>query len=94
MEDVIHNFIIFLGDTNSSDEDSSDGNSDSAVVLILKMWNHLCLILFPYNAGKWTDVFGIGCSVKFLSPHLSIFGDFLCRAHYGLSLNRWQYRCQ
>jgi hypothetical protein len=29
MEDVIDNFIINLGDTDSSDEDSSDGDSDS-----------------------------------------------------------------
>jgi hypothetical protein len=29
MEDVTDNFIINLGDTDSSDEDSSDGDSDS-----------------------------------------------------------------
>jgi inhibitor of KinA sporulation pathway (predicted exonuclease) len=29
MEDVIDNFIISLGDTDSRDEDTSDGDSDS-----------------------------------------------------------------
>jgi hypothetical protein len=79
MEDVIHNFIIKLGDTDSSDEDSSD--CVVTVVPIPKMWNHLCLISFPYSVGKWTDVFGIECSVKFLPPRLSISGDFSWRAH-------------
>jgi hypothetical protein len=45
------------------------------------MWNHLCLISFPYSAGKWTDVFGIECSINFLPPRLSISGDFSWRAH-------------
>jgi hypothetical protein len=38
------------------------------VVLIPKIRNHLCLISFPYCAGKRTDVFQIECSIKFLSP--------------------------
>jgi hypothetical protein len=49
MEDIIDNFIINLGDT--------DSDEDVTVVLIWKMCNHLCLISFPYSAGKWTDVF-------------------------------------
>jgi hypothetical protein len=73
MKDVVENLIINLGDTDSS--------GDSAVVPTPKMWNHLCLISFPYSASKCTDVFGIECSVKFPPPRLSISGDFSWRAH-------------
>jgi hypothetical protein len=36
------------------------------VVLILKLWNHVCLISFPCSAGKVTDV--LECSVKSSCP--------------------------
>jgi hypothetical protein len=38
------------------------------VVLMPKTWNHVCLISFPYCDGKCTDVFEMGCSVKFPRP--------------------------
>jgi hypothetical protein len=35
------------------------------VVLIQKLWNHFCLISFPYCAGMWYDVSETEVSVTF-----------------------------
>jgi hypothetical protein len=61
MEAVKDNFIINLGDTDSSDGDSDSGTNTEDV-------ESLCLISFPYSAGKWTDVFGIERSVSSSRP--------------------------
>jgi hypothetical protein len=37
--------------------------SDKRLCTVQRMWNHLCLISFPYCAGKCTDVFEIQCSL-------------------------------
>jgi hypothetical protein len=42
------------------------------VVLTPKMWHSVFLISFPYCASKWTDVFELEYSVKFLRSASSL----------------------
>jgi hypothetical protein len=49
----------------------------TALVVIPKVWNHLCLISFTYSAVKLTGTFSIKHSMKFLLPLRTISGTHI-----------------
>jgi hypothetical protein len=59
MNDVIKKLHNYLGDMDSSNETSV--LVKMRAVVIPKMQNHSCLILFLCNADKWTNVFRTKC---------------------------------
>jgi hypothetical protein len=59
--------MLYIVTINLADNDSSDG--DTALVVIPKVWNHLCLISFTYCAGKSTGIFSIPPALLSLSEN-------------------------
>ena len=81
MEIVVGDFIITLGSSGSNVEDGGYGDSHGGNI----MRNYLCLILFHYNAHKWTDVFGTECRTVIPCAHPFSSEGFFWLAHSTLS---------